>query len=81
MNPEQERKLDRFLGLLDKFEAVFGSPPTPEADPKELAAVEAALAKGLEAEPSPDDLLFWSTPGPLPSEVAAAEAEPEEGAE
>ena len=75
MTPEQERKLDRLLGFLDRFEAVF-SPPAPDLpDPEELKKIQTDLEKAMAYEPNPADILFWSTTGPLPSELKQGEPE------
>lgn len=73
-----DRKLDELLAFWRKVEAVFAPPSSPPPTSEELKSVEDDLAKAMGEMPSEEDLLNWSVPGPLPSEIAAAEAEPEE---
>ncbi len=74
---ELAKKLDTIEGFFKRLEAAF-APPIPEPEPKELEAVQKAMEEAAGEMPSPDDMLLWSTPGPLPSEIAKAEAEPED---
>lgn len=73
-----EQKLDELLSFWRKVEAAFAPPAPPPPTPEEQKAVEDEIARLVKEMPSDEDLLHWSTPGPLPSEIAAAEAEPEE---
>ena len=66
--------LMRRLGIVSLGSITLG--PVPEA-PADGKPTPEALAEFFQ-EPSPDDLLAWSTTGPLPSELRAAERPPEE---
>ena len=70
-----EAKLDEVLTFVRQFRQAFA--PRPQPSPEEVAKAE-ALSKELEEAmlkemPSAEDLMSWSVPGPLPSEIAEAE--------
>ncbi len=73
-----EAKLDELLSFCRKLEAAFAPAPPLIPSPDEQRAMEEEIAKLMGEAPSDEDLIMWSTPGPLPSEIAAAEAEPED---
>lgn len=73
MTPEQEAKLDEVLRFFRRIETAF-APPRPEPLDGETAEVERKLAEVMGEEPSAEDLIAWSLPGPLPSELRAFEA-------
>lgn len=73
MTPEQDAKLDYLCRFVRKLELAFAPPPAVVKE-EETKAVEQRLAEVMAEEPSAEDLMFWSLPGPLPSETRAAEA-------
>jgi hypothetical protein len=72
-----EAKLDRVLRFIDRFERAFAPPRAPtKGEAKAAAQAMQALAGDM---PPDEDMLEWSRPGPLPSEVKAQEREEADG--
>lgn len=80
LTPEQEGKLNYLYRFVRKLEVAF-APPRPLAEEEDIKTTEQRLAEVMAQEPSAEDLMFWSLPGPLPSEARAAEASGDQGSE